>query len=286
LFPTLLEFCGVELPPDHPPLDGRSIVPYLEGDEDALPPKESFIYVDPAWQPHEHAPGQRCRAHEVEYQPVPPERKERLPFEPQAVGMRTEHHKLMRNPGPVEGAPPAVDGRVLVHMEKDPKEEVNAWTGASEVGERMEAALRDWFECMKGERHAFYAPRFAIGPGTTNVVWLYAPLRVRGHVRSAALASEGWRGPGDGADYLVEVTEGGRYGVTLHCRELRGEGVTLLLRVGSAQAQVRVRSEGETDVGEIALPAGAQPLRLEVVGAEPPGGAELAALTALRFTGR
>ncbi len=284
VFPTLLDLCGIPLPEGHPKLDGRSIVPYLEGEEGGLPPKDSFIYVDPAWQPHEHEPGEYCRAHAVEYQPVPPERKAGLPFEPQAVGMRSEEYKLMRNPGPVKGAPEAVGGRVLIHIAVDPKEDINALGDAPEVGGRMEEALRGWFEEMRREPHSFYTPTFAIGPGATNVVWLYAPEMVRGNVCSAALASDGWRQPGDGADYRIQVTGAGRYGVRLHCRGFAGGPVRLAIRVGDGALRAAVGSAGDTDLGEMRLPEGNHVLKLDLVASE--AGGEPAGLTALTFEPR
>jgi arylsulfatase A-like enzyme len=285
IFPTLLEMCGIDLPEDHPKLDGRSVLPHLQGSEDALPPKESFIYVDPAWQPHEHEPGEYCHAHAVEYQPVSPERKPGLPFAPQAVGMRTEEYKLMRNPGPVKGAPDAVDGRVLIHIAADPKEDVNAVGDEPGVSEEMGRALEEWFEDMRDEPHSFHTPTFAIGPGTTNVVWLYAPERVHGNVVNGTLAIDGWRAPGDGADYRVEVTRSGRYAVALHCRELRGHSVTLALRIAGERIETQITANGDTEVGTVELPEGRSPVGLEVVATDPEGG-EIAGLTALRFEPR
>jgi hypothetical protein len=200
--------------------------------------------------------------------------------------MRTEDYKLMRNPGPVKGAPDAVDGRVLIHIAADPKEDVNALGDAPEVGERMERALHEWFEEVRDEPHSFYTPTFAIGPGTTNVVWLYAPERVRGNVVNGVLAIDGWRAPGDGADYRTEVTESGRYAVTLHCRRFQGESVRLVVRVNGIELSVNVTAEGQTDAGEMRLPQGKHALVLELVAAEPAGEAEIGGLTALRFEPR
>jgi hypothetical protein len=197
--------------------------------------------------------------------------------------MRTEDYKLMRNPGPVKGAPDTVDGRVLIHIATDPKEDVNAFSDAPDVGRRMEGALREWFEDMRDELHSFYTPSFAVGPGTTNVVWLYAPERVRGNVTNGTLAIDGWRAPGDGADYRIEVMESGRYTVTLHCREFTGDSVTLALRIGGRELEVQVTADGETAVGVVDLPEGRLALRLDVCGTSPAGEAKVGGVTALRF---
>ncbi|MFW6189160.1 MAG: sulfatase-like hydrolase/transferase [Planctomycetota bacterium] len=279
VLPTLLDLCGIDAPPELPQLDGQSVRPYLEGDEEALPPRESFIWVDPGWQPHRHGPSEYCHAHATEYDPVPPERKAVLPFVPQAVGLRTEDYKLMRNPGRVKNAPDAEEGQVLIHIAEDPREDRNVVGDRSEVAARMEKRLYAWFAGIREEPHAFHTPTFALGAGTSNVVYLYAPLRTHGTVHNAALRSDQWVVAGDGADYAIEVRQAGAYELSLQCREHRGEPVPLRLSVGEAELRAEVGAP-TAELGRIDLSEGRHTLRLRFAGAAE---GALQGMTALRF---
>ena len=267
VFPTLLDICGIEPPGDLPPLDGRSILPYLEGDEEALPPKESYIYVSPGWPPdptEPWSPEGRFR----EYDPVPPEEKPELPVGVQLVSLRDEEWKLLRNPGEVPDAPEPVDGQVLIHIAEDPREDRNLAASEEDVLEAMRGKLTAWFEEVKREPHSFHTPTFKLGPGTTNFVAGYAPVRVRGSVLNGATFSMGWGAPGDGADYLIDVTEPGRYALRMGYRKQPGRSATVRLRAADALLTARIEAEEEQELGVMDLPAGPYKLSVDILEAD------------------
>jgi uncharacterized sulfatase len=277
VMPTLLDLCGIEAPAG---LDGRSVRAYLEGDEGSLGPKESFIYVNPAWPPHDHAAGEHCEIHAVEWDPVAPEARGGLEFLRQWVGVRTEGWKLLQNPGWVPGAPYPVEGRVLVDMGSDPKEDRNVLAAYPAEARALSARLSAWWEGVKREGHAFEAPVFALGPGTTGLVPVYAPVRMRGGVHNGGTRSERWRA-GEGAAYRVRVEEGGRYSVRLGYRAAEGEGARVRVRCGEAVLEAALPAapgEGEAVLGEMVLAAGEGELALEVT-----GGGAVAGMVGLHF---
>lgn len=283
VMPTLLDLCCIDLPDGHPALDGRSVRPYLEGDEASLPPKESFIYVNPAWPPHEHEEGQYCAIHDHEYDPVPPEAKPELRAGRQWMGMRTEDFKLLQNPGCVPGAPYPVEGRVLVHMAEDPREDVNVYAQHPRVSAEMDARLEAWFGEIVAEPHSYHAPQFLVGPGTTNLVYLYCPVRIRGErVRNKVHFLEGMARPGDAAEYRLRVQRPGRYRLTLSELVLDGDELPLTVSLGEQRLDFVLRGEEPLVIGELDLPSGDSILTLEVA-ADRPVTATLTRATLLRF---
>jgi arylsulfatase A-like enzyme len=291
LMPTLLELCGIDLPADHPPLDGRSVVPYLHGSEGALGPKESFVYVDPGWQPDPVVPYD-SRGRFDEYAPMPPERTSALDAMTRAICLRTEDYKLLRHPGPVDGAPDALDGSVLVHIAEDPKEDRNVAGDEVELAREMTDRLARWFRGIQDEPHAFHAPVFRIGAGATNVVAAYAPARVFGQVHNCGLHSTGWAATGDAAEFDVQVDAPGRYAVDLALEMVAGASITLRLSVKGSTTTARLDGGGQgcragrgADLGELDLPAGRATLRMEATDARVPSGAREAVsrMTMLTF---
>lgn len=174
-----------------------------------------------------------------------------------------------------------MDGRVLIHVTIDTKEDVNALSDAPGVGERVHDALRGWFEEMRQKPHSFYTPTLAICPQTTNVVWPHAPERMHGNVRSAALASDGWGLPDDGTEYQILVMEAGRYGVMLHTAASPEERGQVVLSVGNKELRAAVASAGDTNLGAMRFAEGKDALRLDLVASEADG--DLVGLTALAF---
>jgi uncharacterized sulfatase len=283
VMPTLLDLCGIELPAGHAALDGRSVCPYLEGDEESLPPKQSFIYVNPAWPPHEHEPDEYCAIHDHEYDPVPPESKPELDPVRQWMGVRTEEFKLLQNPGWVPGVPYPVEGRVLVDMRNDPREDRNAYAEHPGIGRALDDRLAAWFEQVKREPHSFHTPNFLVGPGTTNRVYLYCPVRIVGpDVRNGVHSLWGMTNGGDAAEYKLRVTEEGRYRLTLCELELEGPELPLRLRVDEACLDFSLGGQEEVRIGDLDLSEGDHLLTLEVR-TEATGKAKLTRATALQF---
>jgi hypothetical protein len=214
---------------------------------------------------------------------VAPEARAALPFAPQAVGVRTEEYKLLRNPGVVPNAPDAVDGRVLIHIAEDPKEDMNVVASEPAVVGSLEGRLAEWFQDIKDEPHSFHTPHFVIGPGATNVVYLYAPVRIFGSVQNGALRSNGWHVPGDAAEYFLQVRKPGRYTVSLESERLNAGSLTLRVRMGERDATLHVSDADSRPCADLELSAGEHVLRLETVSADASEGSEASSLRALRF---
>jgi len=267
LLPTLLELCGIERPTDALPLDGRSVVPLLEGREADVAPEEKVVFSNLGWPPEKDAAAQ-AEADRWEYRPVPAERKPELRFADQLMALRTERHKLLWRPGYAPGAPAAGDGRVLIDIAADPREDRNVLDAHADLGDGMRDRLRDWFDRVKTEPHAYHTPRFALGPGTTNVVYLYAPHRLRGNVRNGGTMSFAWQAAGDGADYLVDVRRPGRYRVTLDVKRVHSPA-TLRLTCGSAKLEAAVTDPGQTTLGKLGLPEGPGEMTLDLLHVDP-----------------
>jgi len=267
LYPTLLACCGIDLPENHPPLDGRSLLPALEGRADLLPPKESFLYINPSWPVHPVKPKDP-----EEFRPIPPENKAALQPDAEHLGLRTETHKLMQHPDDVSDAPAPVEDQVLIHIAEDPKEDQNLLTTDPALAARLRLRLINWFRTIQTEPHAFHAPRFQVGPGTTNVVLLAAPYRIQGHLRNGVQTTTGWQHPGDHAEYHLEVRQSGRYRLTLSASTPLPSRFALALEIGDTQHRLPHPTE-------ILLPAGHHSLHLRALQAHP----DPVALTQLTF---
>ncbi len=263
LLPTLLDACGIALPADGPALDGRSITSYLEGDEASLGPKESCIWVHPGWPPDPRRPYD-VNGLPGEYHPVSADEKAQLPFDPQLLGLRTEDYKLLRHPGYVQGQPDLLDGRLLVHIAEDPREDRNL--AADQPGRvlAMEERLRLWFEGVRAEPHAFHSPHFVLGEGATDVVLAYAPCRVHGSIRNGGISSNQWTRPGDGADYHLDVRQAGPWRVHAQCRQLPTGSATLRLRAGVSELSATL-TDTDQPLGTLDLPAGESTLHVELL---------------------
>jgi arylsulfatase A-like enzyme len=270
LMPTLLDLCGIDLPTDLPSLDGRSFLPYLEGNEQDLPPKESHIYVDPAWPPHEHRDGEHCEIHAREYDPVASQRKAELNLLKQCVGVRTEAFKLLQNPGWAPGVPYPVEGRVLVDMKADPKEDYNVFAAFPSEADALGRSLEKWFDGIKVEPHSFHTPTFVIGPDATNLVYLCAPVRLHGKVHNATVSAPDWSEPGDAAEYLLHVSRAGQYGIDLECRGAKaGRQMNLRLSVGESELLATIDDGKSSALGAMEFPEGDCVLRVELVSGGP-----------------
>jgi len=214
VLPTLLDLCEVPLPAGNLPLDGQSMVPALEGNAPDDSERELVIFSNIGWPPEKTDEESRA-ALAVEYNPVSPEDKTREPYRKQLCGLRETQYKFLQNPGHTPDTPAPVDSKVLVDMVDDPLETTNIISGHAEQAVAMNRKLQTWFETVREEPHAYHVPRFAIGPGTTNVVYLYAPERIHGGVVNHTLSLTQCKETGDGGDYLIDVREKGDYAISL-----------------------------------------------------------------------
>lgn len=223
LFPTLLELAApgeVELPNK---LDGRSILPCLEGEEETMAEREIFIYANPGWPPSDQP--WTPEGIKDEYRPWKYSGGDMLSYEKQIIGIRDASFKLLMNPGPTDGSiKPDKDGFVLIDVEKDPMEKVNRITQESEQSDELKASLKKHYEDVYQSPHAFKMPRFLIGVGPhgSYPVLAYAPRLISPGVKSASSYITNFTLPGDFAIYDIAVEASASYSVDIHYK-LMGE---------------------------------------------------------------
>ncbi|MFW6287110.1 MAG: hypothetical protein ACOC29_04130, partial [Candidatus Sumerlaeota bacterium] len=251
-------------PERHPGFDGRSFRAALEGSEDAVEKKESLIFSNLGWPPEKNeADTEKARL--FEYEPVAPEKKPALHFDDQLMGLRDEEHKLLWRPGYAAGAPDAVDGSVLIHIAQDPREDQNVLEQKPEVGREMRQKLAAWFECIKKEPHSYHNPVFAIGPDTSNVVFAFAPVRLRGQIINGVHCTENWLHVGDAAEYHINVRRAGDYRVRMDYKQLHRPGTRVRMSVGKRAIETTLEQSDGQELGIITLEDGQDLLKIEIM---------------------
>ncbi len=263
IFPTVLDFAGVELPADNKGLDGRSIKPYILGQTERLPEKNYFDYASPGWPPTGRA--WTPEGIKDEYRPVPPEEKHNLKFEEQLLTIRNDRYKLLLNPGKSRGTVEPVDGYVLIDIQNDPLETKNLYLEKPAVAERLKAQLRDFWREVLDEPSSFGVPVFEIGRGRTNLVYAYGPVRIGGNIKNAALFLWGFRQPGDWAEYKIDVSTAGRYRIEAAYDASAIPGGTLQLSVENATTAGTLNGESRASLGILNLQKGRANLKIKVI---------------------
>jgi len=219
LFPTLLELAGNEKYEAPDKLDGRSIVPVLQGEEDQLPEREIFLYANPGWPPNGNA--WTAEGINDEYRPWKFAGGDNLSYEKQIMGIRSEHYKLLFNPGPTDRSiEPDEMGYVLVNITEDPREKMNTVAKEREQFEEMQALLEKWYKDVFESEHAFGMPRFQIGaePSISYPVLAYAPGQTSPGVKNASNYITNFALPDDYAIYSIDVEEPGNYDLRIAYR--------------------------------------------------------------------
>lgn len=140
--PTILEACGVTAPEDVK-LDGRSILPLLEGRRVDWPDRTLYFQ----WHRGD-AP---------------------IPY--RAFSARTERYKLVHARAVDPGADPADVAFELYDMQSDPLETKDIADREPEVVERMRAGYEAWLADV-GRDHGYEAPRILIGTPQERVTTL------------------------------------------------------------------------------------------------------------------
>ncbi len=280
ILPTLIELCDLRKVPENIlPMDGRSVMSYLEDGTD-LPPKQSVIFSNIGWGPVKDAHYKWPDWQREEFRPIRPEVGAIQPFEDQLLTLRGERYKLLRHTDYSPGAPEAVDDEVLVDLGEDPLETENRATALPDRTSALRNELRDWFAKARKEPHAWHTPRFAIGPGTTNIIYLHAPAQQLGDIWTDGIWSRGWDQPGDGGEYLIRVTQAGSYALRTKVRGHSDNSFWLDLRIdGHAAGRIPV-SSGDAFTGSLTLPVGDHLLQVTRAGN---AGAETGAVEGLMF---
>lgn len=212
LFPTLLELAGSAAQDQANNLDGRSLLPSLVANEDALADREIFLYANPGWPPSDKA--WTPEGVKDEYSPWKYSGGDKLLYENQIIGIRNERYKLLLNPGETDGCiNPDAGGYVLIDLKNDPAEKENLAAIEPEQLREMEASLELLYEDIYGSEHAFEMPVFKIGSKEAYAypVLAYAPRTSSAGVKSASGYITNFTTPGDSSCYNIEVEEEGSY---------------------------------------------------------------------------
>lgn len=258
LFPTLMEWCGLERSGQGQPLDGKSIVGLFDrtvtAEKLAYP---IFNYAHEGWITSERPysgtglPG--------EYNPVSAEEKAALTPDAMPVSVRDGRFKLLLN-----AEPPSADGTLsgtvmLVDLDADPGETTDISGEHPEVFARLRQALDRWVADVKNEPSSFGYAHVTVDGDTKIMAKLVCACS--DSLQNTVSRLQGWTEEGQYAEYLLDVRRPGRYAVTgvWDVKSPAGD-VQLAFAVGDEEP-------GET----VQLPAGECRLRVVCVGADVAG---------------
>jgi arylsulfatase A-like enzyme len=260
LFPTILDLAGVEEPGGRA-LDGRSLLPLLEGEEPEPDGRRIYRYAHPGW-----ISGERPWTPEGlpgEYAPVD---KANLVFERQALALWDGRYKLLLNPLATDHEGETEVAHVfLVDLQEDPREQTNRADREPDRAAAMQAELRSWWNEILAEAASFRPPVFPVGfeGRATTRIKACAPASVAGGLTNSFLYVTGWR-VGGTADYRIDVHTRGEYEVTLEFQGEAPRGVTFLVGTTSGRRPLRVSAEGRETPARVALPTGPNVLTVEL----------------------
>jgi hypothetical protein len=257
IFPTLLEMANLALPKDNPPLDGRSIKTYLEGDTDTLGEKRAvFTHWHPAWDGDHYDPLQD---------------KTTLDFAKQKMTLVTERYKLIQNEYAVPGAPKQKKGVVLIDLKADPMERSNVAESNPGVVSAMRQELELWFSDVIQAPHAFTPTVFQIGwkGKASSEVLAFGPSKTVG-VKNNGHNITQWGAVGDYAECRIHVHRGGTYNVSLSCNPMKSEtGTVIMLSCNGNKVQAELENTSRQSLGALHFDVGEHTLKLEIAAIEP-----------------
>ena len=274
LFPTLLEIAGVEEPSDRP-IDGRSLLPLLNGETDESP-HERLFHI---WDRHAPSMGSRWAVAGRRYKLVgaelydlesdPGEQRDIASQKPEvAASLRREFVEWLADVTAgrtFEPVPIPVGDRL-----EDPVDLLPSW--ARHKGQHASVVM---------ERHRDPVPPAPLGdrPVEESTVYTFGAYYWD--------TIEAWREPGESAAWTIDVAEAGEYEITLvYGCDLDDAGGQFSVSVGGAELVGTVRSTpGRTffephRIGTLQLGRGVTELRVRVVSA---AGRDLMALNRVRI---
>jgi arylsulfatase A-like enzyme len=256
LYPTLVQLAGGQYPDGQLPLDGHSLLPYLQGDSRERTGKIIFDYAHRGWIPSDDVPYTLDGLYQ-EYDPV---QKDTLRWANQILSVRRDDFKFVLNP-------PGGGAQALFDLSQDPMEQRDDAAAHPAIAEEMRTLLAQWFANVLVEEHAFKAPVFQIGSAGYEdyPVFGKAPLRISPGLRNTVTGLKYWPSGGGFAEYDLYVAEAGRY--HLQVEYDRGdcpEPPLLTATIGTQQTSGRLVARKQADIGTLYLPEGPQRLRIEV----------------------
>jgi uncharacterized sulfatase len=275
LLPTLLDLAGLELPVEHLPLDGRSLLPLLRDSAVLRQGKRTFDYANRGWPPSDQP--WTPQGVKDEYRPLGPQAKAQLDYRKQILSVRSDSFKLMLNVATYAQTPPLIQERVLVDLRSDPKESRNVFPQFPDQAQRLEGELSQWFSAVKAVPWSFGTPTFLLRSDALKI-----PAKGAFALDSGLLKTfnwiEGWDQVGESAHYHLQVQQPGVYSVKLRAMPPQGAGPW---RIAVNRQAVQGRA-GEEAVGQLRLVAGKQVLKVSWLGEKQPTDPQLHEIQLLR----
>lgn len=252
IFPTLLDMAGIELPKDNLPLDGRSVVSYLEGDTDSLGEKQGVFANWHPWWEHD------------QYYPV--EDRNALEINKQRVTLLNEKYKFIQNEYNLPEGPKLHNKTVLIDVRTDPMESSNIVQSKPEVASEMQRELELWWNGLMESPHAFTPTVWQIGwqGKASSEILAFGPSRTVG-VKNNSHRIDGWDATGDTAVYPIFVHRSGEYRISIayDVRSLNAATVMNLSCNGDSVSH-KLRGEKSETLGSLYLPAGSSVLEVQL----------------------
>jgi hypothetical protein len=255
VFPTLLDIANLNLPANNLPIDGRSILSYLNGDTQSLSEKEGIFTH---WHPN---------SSKGSFEPLSKEEVSKLKFEDQRMTIMDEHYKYLYNANNADGGARLKGGVGLIDLKEDPMESKNIVDKYPEIAQKYKSKIRRWFDDIKNTEDAFNSPVFQIGWNNKEIseIQAYGSYETQGVLNDSHVIS-GFNQPGDYAKYNLNVLKSGTYKVTLErLGEKINNGFKMRISVGEKKTTSETCRNNLSDIGEINLNKGPQLFKLELI---------------------
>jgi arylsulfatase A-like enzyme len=231
IFPTLAEFCGIELRGLPASLDGRSLAVLADGGADLSAPR-TLLHL----QPMSPRPQKTADGWTVPFSP------EGVAIAKQPLALREGRFKLVQEAG----------SHSLFDLDADPKEQTDLAASDPARVQAMLGKMKQLFESVCSEPHAYRAERFGIVPAAhgESVISAYSPVRYRGDIQLEQHYAQ-FSSPG-AAVYQVKVSTAGRYRLQFQSWQGKPSGAGFTASV-AGNTSAPSDSDGRTS---LSLPAG------------------------------
>lgn len=247
LFPTFAELAGASTETLRKPLEGRSLLPLLQGEKPAAF-EERYIYnaaIVPRWEgqtdPHDYLRD-----------------REKIRYADQVASVKHRQYKLVKTGS-------ASQPYELYNLEDDPGATRDLSGEEPEMAATMRARLDAWFRPIIEDPATYRMPSQAIGWGDSGEdnLYLNCAVAMSPGVVSYIPVTE-IDEPGDYVELMVEILRPGRYEVTTHGTLY--EGAKWRVELGAATLESTAFGKGDVSLGEISVEeTGQRLLRLELL---------------------
>jgi len=267
LFPTLISMAGGKTPESQLPLDGHSLVPFLQGNKQLPGEKISYNYAHVGWAPTDD------RSYSLdgvphEYDPI---LKDTLDLQKQTIAIRKDEYKLLLNAQLTEGVDEASAKLALYNIIEDPTESHNLYQAYPEKVNELQSLVFEWFNSIKQESHAFEMPVFIIEKAQPHASRVFAKAAINFHesMGSSALELKHWKTNENFAEYLIDVkTAGIYYPIAVYRKPTCRTDGQLILEIGDQRIKALLNGDTETQLPPIELPMGRSMMKISIQAGE------------------